>query len=315
MVLAEATALEVFSETNGLDSIVQQAKDTVAEFNHDLSTDAGRKRTASLASKVAKLKVKLDNMGKESTAELKAKTKLVDGNRKAMRDELDELKVEARKPLTDWEAEQAAIKAEEEAKKAAEELAAQIESDHEIALLLNEKFDRELAEKIEAEKAAIKAREDEMKRQAAEAARIEAENKAKAEQERIEKEKAEAIHKAEEAERQRIASEERAKLEAEQARINAEQAEKNRLAALEKAKKDAEQAAENARIDEANRQEAERQRIEEETAEREANRAHVGKIRKEAKESLMDIGLDEETAKNVVLAISNKKIKNVDIKY
>ena len=29
----------------------------------------------------------------------------------------------------------------------------------------------------------------------------------------------------------------------------------------------------------------------------------------------MDIGLDEETAKNVVLAISNKKIKNVDIKY
>lgn len=58
----EKTALQVFSIDGGLDPIIQEARAFVADFEHDLST--GRKRTASLANKVAKLKVRLDDMGK-----------------------------------------------------------------------------------------------------------------------------------------------------------------------------------------------------------------------------------------------------------
>lgn len=72
-----------------------------------------------------------------------------------------------RRPLTEWEAEQERIKAEEamlalhvEALAMNEEfdrqLAARIESDHEMALLMNDAFDREQADKAaEAERQRI----------------------------------------------------------------------------------------------------------------------------------------------------------------
>ena len=40
--IEEKTALTVFSSDNGLDPIIQQAKQAVSEFEHDLSTAAGR---------------------------------------------------------------------------------------------------------------------------------------------------------------------------------------------------------------------------------------------------------------------------------
>ncbi len=306
--IAESTALEAFQSTDGLEPIIQQVKDTIDNFEHDMTTDASRKRTASIAAKVRKVKTKLDAMGKGLTEEWAKKKKVVDVSRKAMRDTLDELALEARLPLTEWEAEQERIKEEEEATRAVEELAKQIESDEEIAHLLNGEFDRKLTEKLAAEHAAIKAREDEMKRKAAEAARIKAETKAKADQERIEKEKADAVFKAEEAERQRIASEERAKLQAE----NAENA---RIAAEAKAEQDSIVSALKAKKAEIQRQKDEQDQLEKEQAKLEANRRHVGIIRKQSKESLMAIGLDEETAKKVVLAIAKNKIMNVNINY
>ena len=308
IVLAESTALEAFQSTDGLDPIIQQVKDAVNDFEHDMSTDASRKRTASIAAKVRKVKTKLDAMGKGLTEEWAKKKKVVDVSRKGMRDTLDELALEARLPLTEWEDEQKRIKAEEEATKAAEELAKQIKSDEEIAHLLDKEFDRNIAEKSAAEQAATKAREDEMKRQASETARIKAETKAKAEQGRIEKEKADAVFKAEEAERQRIATEERAKLEAENAEIR-------RVAAEAKAKQDTIDSAERARQAEIQRQKDEQAQLEKEQAKLEANRAYVGQVRKQAKVSLMAIGLDEETAKKVVLAIAKNKIVNVTINY
>ena len=73
-----------------------------------------------------------------------------------MKSFLDNLQKEVRKPLDEWEAEQARIKAEEEAKKAAEELAKQKEIDHESALVEHELFtikkaeEKRLAEELQA---------------------------------------------------------------------------------------------------------------------------------------------------------------------
>lgn len=322
VVIEEKTALQVFSSDNGLDPIIQQAKEAVEGFDHDLSTAAGRKRTASLANKVAKLKTRLDGMGKELVSDWKIKAKAVDANRKAMRDELDALKVIARKPLTEWEEEQARIEAEEAARIEAEKIAAEIEQAHEVALLLNEKFDRELAEKLAKEEAErIEAariaeqqrieREEELKRQAAEQARIDAERKAKEEQDRIEREKQEAINReeeakqrAEQAERDRIAAEERAKAQA-------EEAERQRVLAEERAKQEAIEAAERAKqaeiqrqIDEENARKAEQERLE-------ANKRHSAKIHNAMKDAFMIAGLDEDNAKKAVKALVNKVIPNI----
>lgn len=314
VVIEQQSVLAAFSTEDGLQSVINQAKQTVSEFEHDLSTAAGRKRTASLAHKVARLKTTLDGMGKESVADLAARKKAVDANRKAMRDQLDALKEEARKPLTDWEEEQARIEAEEAAKKIQQEIA----RDHEFALMMNAEFDRKAEEerkaaeeaeqkRIEAERKAQQEREAQMLKEAEERARIEAEQKAKAEQERMERERIAAEERAAQAEREKIAAEERAKAQAELAerqRIEREkQIEQERIAAEE-----------SARQQEIDRQKAEQERIAKEQEEREANKRHVGAVRKAAKEALMQF-TDEATAKKIVMAINNGEVPSVTISY
>src|SRR5258708_3289999 len=57
---------------------------------------------ASLASKVARSKTALNEMGKNLVSELKAKTGAIDSERRTIRERLDALKDEVRRPLTDW---------------------------------------------------------------------------------------------------------------------------------------------------------------------------------------------------------------------
>lgn len=326
IVIEETKALEVFSNENGLDPIIQQAKELVDNFEHDLSTGAGRKRTASLANKVAKLKTRLDGMGKDLVADWKAQAKKVDANRKAMRDELDQLKVIARKPLTEWEEEQARIEEEKRIAEEAEKLRVQMENDHEVALLMNEKFDHELAERLAEEKRLEEERQaklekERLEREAriAQEAKEKAEREAKEREEKIKREAEEAKAKAEadrlaaierekQAERERIAAEERAKAQQ-------EEAERQRVIAEEKAKREAEEAAERAKQAEIQRQKDEQERQKKEQEAREANKRHIGGIRKAAKESLMALGMEEEQAKAVVMAIHNGQVENVKIHY
>jgi len=98
-----------------------------------------------------------------------------------------------------------------------------------------------------------------------------------------------------------------------------EQAEGAKAAALLKLTKmqehSARQARESEELEERRKQEKERVAESERQAKRESNKKHIGKIRKEAKESLMAIELSEEDAKKVVMAIHNGEIKNVSIKY
>ena len=322
VVIEEKNALAVFSNENGLDPIIQQAKDLVDEFEHDLSTAAGRKRTASLANKVAKLKTRLDGMGKDLVSDWKAKAKKVDANRKSMRDELDELKVIARKPLTDWEEEQKRIEAEEAARLAAEKLREEVERDHELALLMNAEFDRKVEEeRIAAEQAEKERLAKEAQERAEREARIAQEAKEKAEREAAEREeklrreaeeekaKAEAeklaaIERERKAELDRIAAEERAKAQA-------EEAERQRVIAEEKAKREAEEAAERARQAEIQRQRDEEERQRKEQEEKAARVEHARSIHQDMKQAFILSGLDDANAELAVKALVNKSIPHI----
>ena len=311
--------LTVFTTEQGLDPLLEKIKQEVKEFEHDLSTGAGRKRTASLARKVASSKTYLDGLGKDLTSGWKAKAKVVDSERKRMRDFLDALKEDARKPLTDWEQEQERIEAEEAAKLEAERVAAELEQAHEIALLMNEKFDRDAKEAAEKAEAVRIAREEEIKRQAAEDARITAEAKAKEETDRIEREKQEAIQREEEA-KQQVIKAEKARVAAEwltylneayaeNARIDAswlayiteayehhssllakEQAERNRIAAEAKAKQDTIDAAAKAEREKAEAIKRERREADERERQRIADeKAVAAKVEAERLEREADI--------------------------
>ena len=56
--------LEIYSKPGGMSPIMEQMRGVVESFKHDVSTQAGRKETASLAHKVSKFKVYLDDIGK-----------------------------------------------------------------------------------------------------------------------------------------------------------------------------------------------------------------------------------------------------------
>ena len=105
----------------------------------------------------------------------------------------------------------------------------------------------------------------------------------------------------------------------EQIRVDASaSADKARIEAEEralKAEQDAKNAAENARLAEVERQENEAKIAEQDRLRRESNKTHIGNIRREAKEALMLIGLDEDGAKAVVLAIHGGAIPHVTINY
>lgn len=322
----EKTVLTAFTKGNGLDPIVQQAKDLVEGFEHDLSNGVSRAKTASLASKVGKLKVKLDGMGKDLVSDWKEKAKVVDKSRKSMRDALDILKVEARKPLSDWEDEQKVIEAERLAKEEAEKLAIKIDTDHEIGLLLNEKLDRDVAElkikleadkKVEAdrlEKERIE-REEKLKSQAAKEATEKAESLAKKERERVEKEKQKLIDDAAAAEREKIAAQEREK-------IASEQAKKDKIAAAQKVKQDAIDAenkrladVEQAKKDEIFRQQEEIRIADEEAKGREANKKYLAKVHNGILTVLMKHNISEDDAKTMIKLAAKGLLPQLTINY
>lgn len=158
VVIEKKNAMAVFTNNDQLDPLIEAIEKEARSLVPDVTTKKGRDAIASMAHKVARSKTYIDNAGKDLVAELKALPKKIDESRRIARERLDALKDEVRRPLTEWEAEQDRIKAEEamnalhaEALAMNEEfdrqLAARIESDHEMALLMNDAFDREQAEK------------------------------------------------------------------------------------------------------------------------------------------------------------------------
>ncbi|MDK5351767.1 hypothetical protein P9996_26085, partial [Enterobacter hormaechei] len=136
VVIEKQNAMAVFTTKEQLDPIIEAIEKEARSLVPDVSTRKGRDAIASMAHKVARSKTYIDNAGKDLVAELKALPKQIDESRRIVRERLEALKDEVRRPLTEWEAEQERIKAEEA-----------MNAMHAEALEMNIRFDQELAAK------------------------------------------------------------------------------------------------------------------------------------------------------------------------
>jgi len=101
------TALAVYTEKQGLDPWIEKIRAEALSLVPDISTKKGRDAIASMAYKVRQAKSALDKVGKELVDRLKEQPKLVDAERKRMREALDALAEQVRKPLDEFEAAEA----------------------------------------------------------------------------------------------------------------------------------------------------------------------------------------------------------------
>lgn len=299
----------------GLDAYLEQIRQAVNEIP-DLTTKKGRDRVASLAAQVSRSKTAIEKPGREYLKRLKEAVRPAEAEIKRFVDACDELRDATRKPLTEWEAEQERIKAEEamnalhvEALAMNEEfdrqLAARIESDHEMALLMNDAFDREQADKAaEAERQRI-AHEEEIKRLAAAASAREVEQRAQREREEAAHREAVLKAQAEQAERDRIAAEQKAEAD-KQAAIEAERRKAQEEA--DRIRREAEQR-EQARL-------AEEKRKADEQARREADVKHRKAVGTEIVKALLaNTSLTRDQAIEVLTAVKDGRIPHTGISY
>lgn len=316
VVIEKKNAMAVFTNNDQLDPLIEAIEKEARSLVPDVTTKKGRDAIASMAHKVARSKTYIDNAGKDLVAELKALPKQIDESRRVVRERLDALKDEVRRPLTEWEAEQERIKAEEamnalhvEALAMNEDfdrqLAARIESDHEMALLMNDAFDREQADKAaEAERQRI-AHEEEIKRLAAAAAAREVEQRAQREREEAAHREAVLKAQAEQAERDRIAAEQKAEAD-KQAAIEAERRKAQEEA--DRIRREAEQR-EQARL-------AEEKRKADEQARREADVKHRKAVGTEIVKALLaNTSLTRDQAIEVLTAVKDGRIPHTGISY
>ncbi|MCW4761681.1 hypothetical protein [Enterobacter hormaechei] len=315
VVIEKQNAMAVFTTKEQLDPIIEAIEKEARSLVPDVSTRKGRDAIASMAHKVARSKTYIDNAGKDLVAELKALPKQIDESRRIVRERLDALKDEVRRPLTEWEAEQERIRVEEAWNAMHEEAlvmnkmfddqrAAQIEADHEMALLMNDKFDRDREEQRRLAEQEQREHEERIKREAAEQARRDAEAKHKAEIEAAARREAEEKARAELAERQRIEAEQRAAREKQEAEERARREKEEAVAAERRRLEEAEAA----RL-------AEEQRKAEEEARRAADKEHRRTVNRRVYADLIAQGIPEEFAQKAVLAIAGGKVQDAHIKY
>ncbi|HFI6241620.1 TPA: hypothetical protein ACGRTN_000271 [Escherichia coli] len=310
---------------NGLEKFLEQIRESVKEVP-DLSTAKGRARIASLAAQVSRSKTAVEKPGRDYLRHLKEAVKPAEAELRRFVSACDEMRDEVRRPLTEWEAEQERIKAEEAMNvlhaealemniKFDQERAARFEADHEMALLMNDAFDREAKVKAEEAERQRIAHEEELKRQAEEKARREAEEKIERERAEAARREAELKLKAEQAERERIAAEQKAEAEKKEAADRAER-EKQEAIAVEqrKAREEADRIKREAEEKDVARL-AEEKRIADEAAARAADVEHRRSINAAAVQALIDQGIPDDWAKACVVAIARGKIPATTIKY
>lgn len=314
--LEQRSAAEIFRDRATLADVLAKIKAATNEVP-DADTAEGRARIKSLAYKVSRSKVALDEAGKDLVAGIKAQAATIDELRRTAREELDTLRDNVRAPLDAWEAEQTRIeqvaieqarreREAEEARKAAEEQARR--------------------EELERREAELRAREEAL---------------ARAEREAREREEAAA-----QAERDRIAAEqaerERQEREARIAQEAREQAERDAAERVRKAEQDAadarqreQEAAERAEREQAEAVRVAEERAQQEAAQRERDRQaaaqaeldaaaaraaktrHRNRITREAIASLVIAcpGLDERGAAEVVGAIANGNVDHLEVRW
>lgn len=327
----QAAYMAAFSQPDGMDDIIrqicEQAQTQAAEIGADMEKAADRKKLASVAYAVSKAKTAIDGTGKDLVAEAKAKIKVVDDNRKKVRDELDALRDRIRQPVTEWEEAEKAKQAEIDGliaeiaaaaqssdngeRLTAAQLQQRLESISQYSGHENDAVRSKAADSIKFLQDAVIAAEQ-YEAQQAEIARLQAEQQVREQAERDARITAEAAERAKaEAEAKTRAEQEaaqRAKWEAEQKAANAE---REKQAALDRIEQEKAAAAE-----------AERQRIEAEAraeAEAEAARAadieHRRTINRAVYAVMLECGMDEAAAQAFLLRLQNNEVPHLKILY
>jgi len=305
-------ALAVFTapfgvDTHPIDAILTPVRAAVEGFEPDVSTASGRKRIASMARRVASAKTALEAVGKELADEQKEIPKRIDATRRYIKTQLDTWRDEVRAPLTEWEAcEKDRVAA------------------HEAAIAYITSLGAGLAEctaddlrarltRIETITVGPAAEEYEPEYVAAKHASLSAVQNALPVREKYETDQAElAKLRAEAAERAERDREEQIKREA----VEAErQAAAQREAALVRAKEDAEARAVAAAAAAKAEMERKIQQDEDARITREENRDHRAAINRAAMNALIAAGLGEASAKGAITAIAKGDIPHVTILY
>ncbi len=280
-----------FTKDGDMDKILNKIREaSCRDLIQNCDTAANRKAIGSMAYRIAQSKIMLEKAGKDLVFEWKEKTKKIDVARKRARDYLDGLRDEIRFPLTKWEM-------DEKARIEKEKLDAEVAEAWDAAHAEHELFLRQEAiEKKEAELAKKQAEEEAIELQKKHDEQVRQEAIEQAEKAEIKRRNEEAAYRRDliiKAEQEKAEKERQFKLEKEQAladleaKIAADRAKE--IAKLEKEKALAEKKA--------------------------ANITHQEKINNIVLKGLMNEGLTEAKAKDIIGAIVKNKIKHVTINY
>ncbi|EMG5775069.1 hypothetical protein V5D82_004524 [Yersinia enterocolitica] len=344
IVIEAKNALAVFTQPDHIESILQQVEKEVNSFVPDVSTKKGRDAIASLGLKVAKTKTYLDGLGKDLVTEYKEVPKKIDASRKTVRDRLDALKEKVLLPKLEYEAEQERIAAEAayaamwqeahemDASITAERLVKK-ESDHEMALLMNDAFDRDAKAKADEIERLQKERDDRIAAEAAAKVKRDADLAAQQEREAAARREAELKIQAELAERDRLGAIKQAEEDKRLAEIRRQdaineaedrkalaliQAEREKQEAIAAEQRKAQETADRIQREAKQKEDArlaEEKRVADEAAKRAADVEHRRTINRQAVADLIANGLPEDCAQKCVAAIAKNLISSVRIAY
>lgn len=331
--LDQKQAVALFTEKDEFEKLYAQIKQQTDAHEPDVSTTKGRDEIKSLAYKVTRTKTTLDDLGKGVKEEAQKTVDAVDSARKTMRDKLDALKTQVRKPLTDYEADE---KLKDDAVNAALNRLAQLKTvpfdatPQDIMAMQSEVADigkrNDWRGKEDKQEALIDACQtvlrqalnaaQERERMAIENARlqkereeIEVKQRAQAEKERLEAEERDRQAKA----RQQAEAEQKAKIEA--LERDKKEAEQRAVEAEKRAEREAEQAQQRAK-DEADRIEREKlakieQEHEEARRQKKAKEERKARLEKSSDAIATHTTLDTNLCRAIIKLIADGKIPHV----
>jgi hypothetical protein len=315
----EVLAIEKLFERDTIDPILDHIKSEILSIPTDISTPNGRKAVASLAYKIARTKSFIEDRHKELVYKEKLRLGAIDAEWKRIRETLDSLKIEVRKPLTDWEEKEEnrvlqhelhISRLEDAIKIRVDATTADIEAA--IARLEADEVDGDIMEEFEQRAVMAKAQSLQLlcerlqRSKQADAQRTELDRLRKEKEERDKEERERQI-----AERARKQAEDAAAKQVEEARAATQRAERELAEAQERAQREQERAVE-----------AERKRIEAldrvaayDREQREQDRQHRAKINNEVLAALVAGGIKENIGKKVIELIAKGQVPHCKINY
>lgn len=334
--------LELYNPGN-IDLVLTKIRTEVSGKTFDVTTKKGRDEVASLAYKISRSKTFLDDVGKKLGEDAKKIVDSINAERRKVKESLDALRDEVRKPLTDWEAaEESRVKGHTDAIEHIKNLGATAElnwmsmtmdqlvngREHVQTLTRNwEEFEGPAKEASEIALSKINIAISRLEQYQAQQAEIErlkteaAERTRKENEERIAREAADKARK--EAEEAAAKEQERLKQQAEEERLKAEKAASEAKAREEAAIREKEEAERKLKEAEAKaereKQEAverERLRVEKEEADRQERMKKAVEVHQKIAHTLATTtGFQEAEMSHIVSLVAAGSIPHLKIEY